>query len=172
MALKTQSSRNRKLLLNLEDGTTLGTADFRPDTQFQVNAELLLDGLLQPLLGYRYFDYRNGKVTTITPGLRLAFARAAVEARYGITDNIDGSSTGVFVARLTLPLQQGYTPYIAFTQGKEALPPQAKASITVLGAGVVIDLTPAWGVRADYTYEDRSNSYQHHAIGAGLTYRF
>ncbi len=161
-----------KLLLNLEAGTTLGTADFRPDTLFQINGELLLDGLLQPLLGYRYLDYSNGKVTTITPGLRLSFPKAIAEARYGITDNIDGSSTGVFAARLTLPQEGGYTPYLAFTKGKEALPPQPEASITVLGAGLVVDLTPAWGVRGDYSYEDRKGIYKHHTLGVGLTYRF
>lgn len=162
---------HRKLLLNLEAGRTLGAADFRPETQLQVNGELLLDSIVQPLLGLRYFKYDNGTVTTITPGLRLSLPGAIAEARYGITDNIDGSSTGVFAARLTLP-REGYTPYLAFTTGKEALPPQAKASITVLGAGVVVDLNTAWGLRADYSYEDRKGIYKHHAVGAGLTYRF
>lgn len=160
-----------KLLLNLEAGRTLGTADFRPETQFQINGELLLDGLLQPLLGYRYFKYDNGTVTTITPGLRLSFSGTVVEARYGITDNIDGSSTGVFAARLSFE-DEGYSPYLAFTTGSEALPPQAKADITVFGGGVVFDLSPAWGARVDYSYEDRKDIYKHHAVGAGLTYRF
>ena len=160
-----------KLLLNLEAGRTLGTADFRPETQFQINGELLLDGLLQPLLGYRYFKYGNGTVTTITPGLRLSFSDAVAEVRYGITDNIDGSSTGVFAARLSFT-EEGYAPYLAFTTGSEALPPQAKADITVLGGGIVFDLSPAWGMRVDYSYEDRKNIYKHHALGAGLTYRF
>lgn len=160
-----------KLLLNLEAGRTLGTANFRPETQFQINGELLLDGLLQPLLGYRYFKYGNGTVTTITPGVRLSFSGAVAEARYGITDNIDGSSTGVFAARLSF-MEEVYTPYLAFTTGSEALPPQAKADITVFGGGIVFDLSPAWGLRVDYSYEDRKDIYKHHAVGAGLTYRF
>ncbi|MES2884838.1 MAG: YaiO family outer membrane beta-barrel protein [Pseudomonadota bacterium] len=160
-----------KLLLNLEAGRTLGTADFRPETQFQINGELLLDGPLQPLLGYRYFNYDNGTVTTITPGLRLSFTGAVVEARYGITDNIDGSSTGVFSARLGFA-EEGYSPYLAFTTGSEALPPQAKADITIFGGGIVFDLGPTWGARVDYSYEDRKGIYKHHAVGAGLTYRF
>lgn len=160
-----------KLLLNIEAGRTLGTANFRPETQFQINGELLLDAIVQPLLGYRYFKYDNGTVTTITPGLRAALPGAVAEVRYGITDNIDGSSTGVFAARLTLP-REGYAPYLAFTRGKESLPPQAKAEITVLGGGVVWYLTPAWGARLDYSYEDRKDIYKHHAVGAGLTYRF
>jgi len=162
---------HRKLLLNIEAGRTLGTANFRPDTQVLVNGEWLLEGLVQPLLGYRYFKYDSGAVTTITPGLRAQFTGAIAELRYGITDNVDGSSTGVLAARLTLP-GEGYAPYVAFTTGKESLPPQAKATITVLGGGVVWYLTPSWGARVDYSYEDRKDIYKHHAIGAGLTYRF
>lgn len=160
-----------KLLLNLEAGRTLGTADFRPETQFQINGELLLDDALQPLLGYRYFKYGNGTVTTVTPGLRVLLPGAVAEVRYGITDNIDGSSTGVFSARLSFEAE-GYSPYLAFTSGSEALPPQAEADITVFGGGIVFDLSAAWGVRVDYSYEDRKDIYKHHAVGAGLTYRF
>lgn len=160
-----------RVLLNLEAGATLGEADFRPNTLFLVSGEWLVDFLVQPLLAYRYFDYDNGTVTTITPGLRVAFNGGHFEARYGITDNISGSSTGVFAGKLTL-FRKGYRPYLAYTAGSEALPPQAEADITVLGGGVVIDLSPRWGARVDYSYEDRKNIYQHHAVGTGLTYRF
>lgn len=162
---------HRQLLLNLEAGRTFGTANFRPETQFQVNAEWLAEAVLQPLLGFRYFDYDNGSVTTITPGVRAQFEGSIVELRYGFTENIDGSNTGVFAARLTLP-REGYAPYFAFTTGSESLPPQAKADITILGGGVVWDLSPVWGLRVDYSYEDRKNIYKHHALGGGLTYRF
>ncbi len=160
-----------KLLLNIEAGRTLGKADFRPTSQFLINGEWLLETWLQPLLGYRYFNYDNGTVSTITPGLRALLPGAVAEVRYGFTDNLDGSNTGVFAARLTLPLE-GYTPYLAFTTGSEALPPQARADITVFGAGLVLDLNPVWGLRVDYSYEDRDNIYKHHTVGGGLTYRF
>ncbi|MES2685075.1 MAG: YaiO family outer membrane beta-barrel protein [Pseudomonadota bacterium] len=160
-----------KLLLNLEAGRTLGEANFRPETQLLVNGELLLDSPVQPLLGYRYFKYDNGTVTTITPGLRALLPGAVAEARYGITDNIDGSTTGVFAARLSFEAE-GYSPYLALTSGSEALPPQAKADILVLGGGAVFDLGPRWGVRVDYSFENRKDIYKHHNLGAGLTYRF
>ena len=162
---------HRQLLLNLEAGRTFGTANFRPDTQLQINAEWLAEGVLQPLLGFRYFDYDNGTVTTITPGVRAQFERSIAELRYGFTENIDGSNTGVFAARLTLP-REGYAPYFAFTTGSESLPPQAKADITILGGGVVWDLSPSWGARVDYSYENRKDIYKHHALGGGLTYKF
>lgn len=160
-----------KLLLNLEAGRTLDNADFRPDTLLLASSELLLSWPVQPLLGFRYFKYDNGSVTTITPGLRALLPGATAEVRYGITDNISGSSTGVFAARVSFE-RAGYAPYLAFTTGSESLPPQAKADITVLGGGVVFDLNPSWGARVDYSYEDRKNVYKHHAVGAGLTYKF
>lgn len=160
-----------KVLLNLEAGTTLGRANFRPDRQFLVSGEWLVEFPLQPLFAYRYFDYDNGTVTTVTPGLRAVFSGGHVEARYGLTDNISGDSTGVLTAKLTLE-REGYTPYFAFTTGSEALPPQAEADITILGGGVAFDLGPQWGARVDYSYEDRKDIYKHHAIGAGLTYKF
>lgn len=160
-----------KLLLNLEAGTTFGTADFRPENLYQINGEWLIDAPVQPLLGYRYLTYDNGEVSTITPGLRVLLPGAVAEARYGFTDNLDGSNTGVFAARVTFE-GAGYSPYLAFTSGSEALPPQAEADITVFGGGVVFDLTPAWGVRVDYSYEDRKDIYKHHAVGGGVTYRF
>lgn len=160
-----------RLLLNLEAGRTFGNADFRPDTLLLASGEWLVEFPVQPLLAYRYLKYDNGSVSTITPGVRLPFTGGHVEARYGITGNISGSSTGVFSAKLTLE-REGYTPYFAFTTGSEALPPQAKADITILGGGVAFALSPQWGARVDYSYEDRKDIYKHHAIGAGLTYRF
>ncbi len=160
-----------KLLLNLEAGLTLGNADFRPDTLLLASGEWLLDFFVQPLFAFRYLKYDNGTVTTLQPGLRLPFTGGNVEARYGITNNISGSSTGVFSGKLTLE-REGYTPYLAFTTGSEALPPQAEADITIFGGGVAFDLSSQWGARVDYSYEDRKDIYKHHAIGAGLTYKF
>lgn len=160
-----------RLLLNLEAGRTLDEANFRPETQLLVSGEWLLEAPVQPLLGYRYLRYGNGTVATITPGLRALLPGATAEVRYGVTDNLDGSSTGVFAARVSFE-RESYAPYLAFTSGSEALPPQAEADITVLGAGLVLDLTRQWGARVDYNYEDRKDIYKHHALGAGLTYRF
>ena len=106
-----------------------------------------------------------------SPGLRLLRGPAALELRYGFTRNVDDSNTGVFSARLGFEAGTAM-PYLSYTQGEEALPPQALADITVLGAGCVWTLDRRWGLRADYSYEDRKDIYKHHALGVGLSYRF
>lgn len=159
------------LLLNAEIGTTPGTVDFRSDETATLNAEILLDGPVQPLLGVRFLRYEQGDVTTVTPGLRLLFAPATLELRYGYSNNTDDSKTGVVQARLSFDLDR-YAPYLAYASGEEALPPLAKADITVLGAGCVFNLSPSWGARLDYSREDRKDTYIHDAVGVGLTYKF
>ena len=37
---------------------------------------------------------------------------------------------------------------------------------------MVWDLSPSWGARVDYSYENRKDIYKHHALGGGLTYKF
>ena len=158
-------------LLNAEVGGRIDDADFRPDNLALLNLEWLREGGLEPLLGYRYFAYGNGEVHTLTPGLRLLLERATLEARYGYSENVDGSNTGVFSARYTFELERT-APYLAVALGEEALPPQSAADIAIYGAGCVWTLSPRWGLRADYSYEDRKGFYRHHAFGGGLTYRF
>lgn len=165
------------LLLNAEAGTTPDKPDFRSKSNAVLNAEFLLDGPVQPLLGLRYLRYdasafsTGGKVTTVTPGLRLLAGSASIELRYGYSDNLDGSKTGVFQSKLSLE-RENYSPYLAYAAGEEALPPQAKADVQVVGAGCVFNLSPSWGARVDLTHENRKNTYTHNALGLGLTYRF
>lgn len=160
-----------RLQLNPEVGTNLDDENFRPQSLAGLNAELLLDAPVQPLLGVRYLRYGNGNVTTVTPGLRLLRDAAQLELRYGLTNNVDGSDTDVFSARASYSAGR-YAPYLAYARGDEALPPQALARIRIYGAGCVLDLSRAWGVRADYSFEDRVDIYRHHTFGLGLTYRY
>lgn len=159
------------VLLNVEAGGAVDDADFRADSQAAIYADLLLDGFVQPLLGVRYLDYDNGEVTTIIPGLRFLADAAELELRYGITDNVDGRNTEVFSARASYH-GDGYSPYIAIAAGEEALPPQALADIRIFAAGCVFDLSPTWGLRADYSFEDRKRVYEHDTFALGLTYRY
>lgn len=158
-------------LLNVEAGGRIDFADFRPDRVLLANVEWLHESGIEPLLGYRYFGYHDGEVHTLTPGLRLLLERATLEARYGFSENVDGSNTGVFSARYGYAFERA-APYLALALGEEALPPQATADIAIYGAGCVWTLSPRWGLRADYSYEDRKGFYRHHAFGGGLTYRF
>lgn len=158
-------------LLQGELGATLDKADFRSDLQVLANAEWLLAGPVQPLLGLRLLSYDNGEVTTVTPGLRLSMGATSLELRYGVTRNVDDSRTGMVSARLGHEFGRA-APHLSFTQGEEALPPQALADVTVIGAGCVWSLNRRWGLRADYSYEDRKDIYKHHALGLGFSYRY
>lgn len=158
-------------LLQAELGATIDHVDFRSDLQALLNGEWLLAGPVQPLLGLRLLRYDGGEVATVSPGVRLLAAGAALELRYGITRNLDAGQTGIFSARLGYEAGRA-SPYLSYTQGQEALPPQALAELRVLGAGCVWTLNRRWSLRADYSHEHREGIYRHHALGLGFSYRY
>jgi len=160
-----------QVLVQVEAGTALDAADFRPETLAMVNGEWLLPGPVQPLFGIRALQYDVGDVRVLTPGLRVLAGPATAEARYGFTNNVDGSDTGILSLRLGLA-QGRYAPYLAYTSGEEALPPLEKASLIIYGAGLVVDVDPRWALRVDYSHEDRQPLFTHRSIGSALTYRF
>lgn len=174
-----------ELLLFGEVGYT-PDADFRPDSQALLGAELLVGKYVQPLLSYRYSRYGGstvnllpgalsgrGNVKTITPGVRLVLPGAGnLELRLGISDNIDGSTTKVSQGRINFDAGERWAPYIAYFDGDEALPPQAPASFKVYVAGVVYQLNAAWSARADVSYEERPRFYNRKSLAVGLSYKF
>lgn len=175
------------LLLTAEAGATIDTAEFRPDSMVTVGAEWLDSQTVQPLLGFRYMRYdldanlalpglavaSKGSVTTVTPGLRfIAPSFGNVEVRYGYTHNLDGSHTGVEQVRLNFNPIQRLTPYFAAAHGKEALPPQPAATITVVSAGGVYDYSANLSARLDLAYEHRPDFYDHETVALGVSYKF
>ena len=160
------------ILINAEWSTTTDDANFRPDSIVLLNTEFLFSTQLQPLLGYRRSQYDSafseGEVTTITPGLRWNFANASLELRHGRTTNLDDSTTNVNTGKLTFNGER-FSPYLSYTAGEEATPPLAVADISVVGAGLVMRLSDAWGMRVDYSREDRKDSYIHTSIGLGVS---
>lgn len=159
------------MLLQVEAGGT-PDAKFKPDSQAAINGEFNLRQRWQPLLGLRYLKYGEGNVVTVTPGLRVLIAATNVELRYGYSDNIDGSNTGVTTLRIGFDPRENLAVYALVADGEEALPPQARASFTVLGAGGVLTLNPLWSLRADYSYEDREDFYRRNSIGVAVTRKF
>lgn len=160
------------LLINAEWSTTTDTADFRPDDLVVLNAEFLFNTQWQPLLGYRHSEYKSafnaGEVTTITPGLRWNRDRSSIELRHSRTNNLDDTTTSVNTGKYTFNGEH-YSPYIAYTAGKEATPPLAVAEIKVISAGLVMRLNDAWSARVDYAREDRKDTYIHTSIGLGIS---
>ncbi|MFM9879614.1 MAG: YaiO family outer membrane beta-barrel protein [Burkholderiaceae bacterium] len=174
-----------ELLLFGEVGVT-PDADFRPDSQFLVGGELLLNAYVQPLLSYRYSRYdgssvalvpggisQAGQVKTTTPGVRLVLPGAGnLELRLGISDNIDGSTTRVRQARVNFDAGERWAPYIAYYNGDEALPPQPPASFKVLVLGSTYQWDETWGFRADLAFEERPGFYDRTSLSVGLSYKF
>ena len=170
-------------LLNAEVGFNVDKANFRPKQMLVLNSEFLIAGPVQPLLGLRYMHYDDavragstdtivgGDVTTITPGVRISMPSSSLELRYGYSQNLDQSKTGVFQAKLNFE-RDAFTPYLVFASGEEALPPQSKAKIKVFGAGVVWNMNSEWGARIDLTHEDRTGFYKHNTIGLGFSRHF
>lgn len=157
--------------LQLEAGST-SDADFRPKTQYNLQLEWLLKGPLQPLLGYRWYDYDNGRVATLTPGLRWLPAPFSVELRYSASKNIDGSDTAVTSLRAAWEGSERWTPYVLYATGDEALPPQPEADFDVYAAGLLWNLTPAFGLRLDYAYEDRPDFYERNTVAVAASLKF
>ncbi|AXQ29983.1 YaiO family outer membrane beta-barrel protein [Solimonas sp. K1W22B-7] len=158
-------------LLQVEAGST-SDADFRPKTQYNLQVEWLLKGPVQPLLGYRWYEYDNGRVATITPGLRWLPAPFSLELRHALSKNVDGSDTGVTSLRAAWEGSERWTPYLLYATGKEALPPQPKADFDVYAAGLLCNVTPAFGLRLDYAYEDRPDFYERNTVALAASWKF
>lgn len=172
------------LLLYGEAGST-PSANFRPSSQFLAGAELLAFKRIQPLFSFSQSTYSGsavgvgtlasgkGSVGTLTPGVRLLFPGFAdFEIRYAISENIDKSITQVTSLRVNVDAGEKWGPYAAYYSGEEALPPQAPASFKTIALGTTYKIDPQWGVRADYSREDRSNFYIRNSLGVGLSYLF
>ena len=164
-----------RLLLNAEWNKTTGDANFRPDTQLNVNVEMLFNQTIQPLLSYRDADYaiglNQGSVITLTPGVRINFTAMSVELRQSRSENLDDSSTTVNSIKLSWDGEK-YRPYLGYTSGDEATPPQPVADIRVISAGLVWTINSAWAARIDFANEDRKDTYKHNSLGIGFSRYF
>ena len=164
-----------KLALHAEINATPDQVDFRAKTTALMNSEWLLNPHLQPLLGLKYARYttgtKTGEVKTITPGLRVNIAPTSIELRYSTSDNIDRTKTHIAQAKINIE-RDGYSPYILYASGKEALPPLLIAKVDIIGVGSVFNINPLWSVRVDYSQEKRQFAYIHDSLGVGMSYRF
>lgn len=162
----------KHLVLN----ATLGgspDASFRPRTEASVRLEWLASASLRPLLGYQVLDYREGNITTVTPGLRVLFGSAVnVELQYALTDELEGATTRIGGARIDWLVTSRWLPSINYYRGTEALPPQQRARFQRIGVGLIWLVTPQWSLRGDLAYEDREELYTARSLGLSLGYTF
>ena len=164
-----------QLVLQTEFGITPDETDFRAKTSALINSEWLLNPHFQPLLGLKYARYTvagtSGAVKTLTPGLRVNIVPASIELRHSTTENVDSTKTQIVQAKVNIE-RGGYTPYILYSSGKEALPPLLAAKVSLVGIGSVFNLNPLWSVRVDFSQERRKKAYVHDALGVGISYHF
>lgn len=146
---------------------------FRPNFQAELGGELSLIPYLTQLLAYRQYRYGDGDVRVLIPGARLQFVPwFNAEARYSVSRNLDKTTTNAFSVRLNGFIGEAFAPYLAYAHGVENLPPQATARVSYYAVGSVWNVTPRWGIRLDYGYEDRPEFYRHGSLGGGVTARF
>ena len=63
-------------------------------------------------------------------------------------------------------------PSVLYSRGTDNQPPDGTARVTTWAAGLLIDLTPALGLRLDALHDTRSGSWQRLSAGAGVIVRF
>jgi YaiO family outer membrane protein len=159
-------------LMILADYSATPKNQIRSRYQVNAGAEIPLP-YLTPLFNYRRLSYADGTIDTYTPGFRLQLVPwLNNEFRYGISTNLNATTTYSYQIRANFFIGESLAPYLAFAHGKEAIPPLSAAISDYYSAGVVWNIARAWGVRVDYSHEDRKTIYTHHSVGSGLTFKF
>ena len=164
--------RARPDLLLLLSGGFTPQPDFRPKRQASAGAEYAFPRILTVLLDTRYLRYGSHAALQWVPGLRVEPASwAKVVYRYTVSDYAGRSTAKMFTLRLDLFEEETLSPYIGYTHGREDLPPEPSAKLTVYTGGCRWNVNPTLSVRADISYETRER-YERYSQGLGLSVNF
>ncbi|HVE86289.1 MAG TPA: hypothetical protein VND93_25710, partial [Myxococcales bacterium] len=148
----------------------------RPKWLATLGGEAAVTPQVAALATYRHMYFEGfGHVDMVLPALRIQLS-PGLDAQVGgaVAHNADDTVTGSFVGRVTYSFQDAVIPYAGVSYGQESLPPLDLATTAVVSVGVVWNITPTIGVRADYAHEHRTTLsdvlvYDHDSIGAALT---
>lgn len=124
-----------------------------------------------PLLSIRTADYRDERIITYMPGIRVGEVFTA-EARLYYTASDVNDSTMAGMLRLGTTIAEHWHPYVLGSYGEENQPPIGVAKTASGSVGMVVDLTPAVSVRLDGLYEWREDIHTRVSLGGGVTLRF
>lgn len=160
-----------RLVLNANLGGS-PEASFRPRTEASIRLDWLASARFRPLVGYQVLDYREGNITTVTPGLRLLLGLVDIELQYALTDELNGASTRIGGISFDWPVTPRWLASLNYYRGTEALPPQQRARFQRIGASMIWLPTARWSVRGDLAYEDREQLYTARSVGLSLGYSF
>jgi YaiO family outer membrane protein len=132
------------------------------------------------LLAYRHSDYVGGvSADIVTPGVEVVWApHLAARARYYYADTSNAGDGSAGALTLTFRPEGRVSPYVGVAYGRETFLAGTVVEVVrgvdvlTLVAGVVWRISETLGVRLDYGYEDRRDSYVKHTLGSGLFVEF
>jgi YaiO family outer membrane protein len=118
-------------------------------------------------------NYDTGNVDTISPGLQqyLYAGRIWLTGRWINTFNEDNDWTTGWLARLDWQAAEEFLLNIGAADAGETVAGETVDTRSYF-AGIVVGLPSGRGLRLDYLYEDREDSYIRHAFALGFSQRF
>jgi YaiO family outer membrane protein len=134
--------------------------------------EVRLASFVSAVATVRHLDFSNNGVTIVGPGVRLDWGPASLLLQGGPVFSTVNSTQAYGSGRLEVQLLEPLRGYVGYSRGAEAqllLPP---ATTTDATAGLLWQVDPRWGLRFDYTYEDREATYTRNSLGSAVTYKF
>lgn len=159
-------------LVNADYTGAVKTPNFRAKSILNLGLE---NFSLKPVsfsFGYRALNFNSGTVTIIQPGLQWSDFGFAVEFKYGLSQNIDKTSTSSSQVKISYSFLESTSVSVGYAAGEEALPPLAKAQVNYSTIGVQHQFDDQHGIRLDYISEDRINFYKHQSIGFSYAYKY
>jgi len=127
------------------------------------------------LLTIRHLDFTGNGVTIFSAGVRLNRGSASLLLQGGPTYSTVNPLTGFGSARLEYGFTDATHGYAGFSRGGETQQFQGVTTTEIttdVTAGVTFQLDPRWGLRFDYMFEDRQDTYTRHTLGSAVTVRF
>jgi YaiO family outer membrane protein len=118
-------------------------------------------------------NYDTGDVDTISPGLQqyLYAGRIWLTGRWINTFNEDNDWTTGWLAKLDWRASEAFLFNVGAADAGETVAGETVDTRSYF-LGVVVGLPAGLGLRFDYLYEDREDSYIRHVFALGLTQRF
>lgn len=159
-------------LLNADYTTALKTPNFRAKTILNLGLENFSLNPVSLSMGYRSLSFMQGNVSIFQPGVQWSDYGFTVQFKYGLSQNIDKTSTSSSQIKFDYSLTESTSVGVGYASGEEALPPLAKARVNYSTVGLQHQFDDQHAVRLDYVLEDRINVYKHQSIGFSYAYKF
>ena len=148
-----------------------------------LSAEQKIASFVSALVTLRHLDFSDNGVTILGPGLRLSYAPLSLLLSGGPVFSTVFSTQAFGQGRLEWTATGALTLYGGYSRGGEAqhvagsalLPPgspatEIRTSSSIVG-GALWQLDRSFGLRLDFTHEDREAAYARNSYGSAMTLR-